>query len=61
VVYKSLERAALPAWAHWKDTVSATTFEPIAIVYNQRLVPAGDVPKTHDDLRKLLTSTAEKY
>jgi iron(III) transport system substrate-binding protein len=60
-VYKSPESAALPGWAHWKDTVYATTFEPIAIVYNKRLVPAEDVPKTHDDLLKLLTSKAEKY
>jgi iron(III) transport system substrate-binding protein len=59
--YKSPEIAALPAWAHWKDTVYATTFEPIAIVYNKRLVPAEDVPKTHDDLLKLLTTKAEKY
>ena len=59
--YKSPEMAALPGWAHWKDTVYATTFEPIAIVYNKRLVPAEDVPKTHDDLLKLLTSKGEKY
>jgi len=60
-VYKSPEAAALPGWARWKDTVYATTFEPIAIVYNKRLVPAEDVPKTHDELLKLLTSKAEKY
>jgi iron(III) transport system substrate-binding protein len=60
-VYKSPESAALPAWAHWKDTVYATTFEPIAIVYNKRLVPAEDVPKTHDDLLKLLTTKVDKY
>jgi len=60
-VYKSPESASLPGWAHWKDTVYATTFEPIAIVYNKRLVPAEDVPKTHDELLKLLTSKAEKY
>ena len=59
--YKSPEIAALPAWAHWKDTVYATTFEPIAIVYNKRLVPAEDVPKTHDDLLTLLTTKGEKY
>jgi iron(III) transport system substrate-binding protein len=27
------ESAALPEWAHYKDMVYATTFEPIAIVY----------------------------
>ncbi|MGH8799831.1 MAG: ABC transporter substrate-binding protein [Casimicrobiaceae bacterium] len=60
-VYRSPEIAALPEWAHWKDTIYATTFEPIAIVYNKRLVPAEDVPKTHADLEKLLTTKAEKY
>jgi iron(III) transport system substrate-binding protein len=60
-VYKSPEIAALPPWAHYKDTVYATTFEPIAIVYNKRLVPAEDVPKTHADFAKLLTTKAEKY
>jgi ABC-type phosphate transport system substrate-binding protein len=39
--YKSPEAAALPAWARWKDSVYATTFEPIVIVYNKRLVPPG--------------------
>ena len=53
--------AALPEWAHWKDTVYATTFEPIAIVYNKRLVPPDEVPKTHADFAKLLTTKADKY
>ena len=60
-VYKSPESAALPEWARWKDTVYATTFEPIAIVYNKRLVPAEEVPKTHADFTKLLTTKADKY
>lgn len=61
MVYKSPETGALPEWAHFKDTVYATTFEPIAIVYNKRLVPADEVPKTHADLAKLLTTKADKY
>src|SRR5438876_1700462 len=59
--YKSPESAALPDWARWKDTVYATTFEPIAIVYNKRLVPPEDVPTTHADLTKPLTTTTETY
>jgi len=59
--YKSPEIPALPEWAHWKDTVYATTFEPIAIAYNKRLVPADEVPKTHDDLLKLLMTKGDKY
>jgi iron(III) transport system substrate-binding protein len=60
-VYKSPEAAALPEWAHYKDMVYATTFEPIAIVYNKRLVPAEDVPKTRADFTKLLNTKAEKF
>src|SRR6266566_980667 len=59
--YKSPESAALPGWAHWKDTVYATTFEPIAIVYNKRLVSADEVPKTHADFTKLLNTKADKF
>jgi iron(III) transport system substrate-binding protein len=59
--YKSPEIPALPAWAHWKDTVYATTFEPIAIVYNKRLVAADEVPKTHADFTKLLNTKADKF
>jgi iron(III) transport system substrate-binding protein len=59
--YKSPESAALPDWARWKDTVYATTFEPIAIVYNKRLVAADEVPKTHADFAKLLNTKAEKF
>jgi iron(III) transport system substrate-binding protein len=59
--YKSPESAALPDWARWKDTVYATTFEPIAIVYNKRLVAADEVPKTHADFTKLLNTKAEKF
>src|SRR5215475_9668679 len=60
-VYRSPEISALPEWAHWKDTVYATTFEPIAIVYNKRLVAADEVPKTHADFTKLLTTKADKF
>jgi iron(III) transport system substrate-binding protein len=59
--YKSPEIPSLPEWAHWKDTVYATTFEPIAIVYNKRLVAADEVPKTHADFTKLLTTKADKF
>ncbi|MDQ6620513.1 MAG: ABC transporter substrate-binding protein [Pseudomonadota bacterium] len=61
MVYRSPEAGALPAWAKYNDVVYATTFEPIAIVYNKRLVPPEDVPKTHADLLKLLTTKADKY
>src|SRR5215831_9161724 len=60
-IYRSPEIGALPEWAHWKDMLYATTFEPIAIVYNKRLVAADEVPKTHADFTKLLNTKADKF
>jgi iron(III) transport system substrate-binding protein len=46
VAYQSPEAKHLPAWANWKDTAFGVTNEPVAFVYNKRLVPAEDVPQT---------------
>lgn len=61
LAYKSPEAAAIPNWANWKDTAYGTTYEPVVFVYNKRLVPADEVPHSHADLAKLVTSKAEKY
>lgn len=58
--YKSTERAALPDWAVWQDMAYGITAEPIAIVYNTRLVPEGEVPRTRADLMKLLADPKYK-
>lgn len=52
--YDTPEAKALPAWANYQKTAYGTTFEPLGLVYNKRLVPAGEVPKTHAELTKLL-------
>ena len=39
--YDSPEIAALPDWAVWKNVAFGTTFEPIVIVYNKRLLAGG--------------------
>src|SRR6202040_1868220 len=59
--YASPEIKALPKWAVWKDAAYGTTYEPIAFVYNKRLVPAEDVPKDHSDLLKLLNAKPDFY
>lgn len=59
--YKSQEMAALPFWASMNNTAYGTTFEPAVFVYNKRLVPPEDVPATHADFTKLLTTKTEKY
>ncbi len=52
--YRSVETAALPPWAIWKNEAFGTTYEPIAIVYNKRSVPPEAVPHTHAELARLL-------
>ncbi len=59
MAYKSVEAAKVPGWAIWNDMAYGTTFEPAAIVYNKRLVDAKEVPQTHADFMKLITT--EKF
>jgi iron(III) transport system substrate-binding protein len=59
MAYKSVEAPKIPGWAIWNDMAYGTTFEPAAIVYNKRLVDAKEVPQTHADFMKLITT--EKF
>jgi iron(III) transport system substrate-binding protein len=59
--YKSPEAAAIPSWANFKNMAWGVTYEPVAFVYNKRLVPEGDVPKNHTDLLKLLQTKGDTY
>jgi len=59
--YDSPEVAALPAWATWKNLAFGTTFEPIVIVYNKRLLAADEIPQSHADLARLLTEKRDRF
>lgn len=59
--YASPHRRHLPAWAVWKDQAYAVTSEPIVIGYNKRLVPAADVPTSHDDLAASLATSPNRF
>ncbi|MEN9985190.1 MAG: hypothetical protein RI925_692 [Pseudomonadota bacterium] len=59
--YDSPEMKNLPDWANWRKEVYGTTFEPITIVYNKRLVAANEVPQTHADFINLLKTNPTKY
>jgi len=52
--YKSVEAPHLPAWAQYKDMIYGATADPVAIVYNKKLVPEADVPTSHTDLLGLM-------
>jgi iron(III) transport system substrate-binding protein len=59
--YDSLETPALPAWAVWKSLAFGTTFEPIVIIYNKRLLAADEIPQTHTELVRLLTEKRDRF
>lgn len=52
--YLSPEKPALPPVSVWKNMGYGVTAEPVAIVYNRRLIPAAQVPRTHEALERLL-------
>ncbi len=59
--YDSPEMTGLPAWAVWKNVAFGTTFEPIVIIYNKRLLAADEVPQTHSELTRLLTEKRDRF
>lgn len=59
--YRSPELDSLPSWAVWRDTAFGTTFEPAVFVYNKRYVTGDDIPHTHADVLRLLTTQRGKY
>lgn len=54
--YKAAEIANLPSWANFKETVYATSVEPVGMIYNKTALPADKVPATRADLIKLISS-----
>jgi iron(III) transport system substrate-binding protein len=53
--HRSEETAALPKWAVWKQEAFGTTYEPVVLIYNTRLLAPKEVPATHPELLRLLT------
>ena len=52
---------ALPDWANWRDEVFGFTFEPGVIVYNRTLVPETEVPRSRDDIIRLLRGNMKRF
>src|SRR5262245_19735841 len=52
--YRSPEAGKMPKWAVYEDRAWGTTFEPLVIAYNKRLLPADAVPASRADLLRLL-------
>lgn len=56
LTYKSPEAKHLPVWANWKDMAYGTTYEPISILYNKRLLKDDEIPRSHADLARVLAN-----
>jgi len=59
--YASPEISGLPKWAVWQNQAYGTTFEPVSIAYNKRLLPADAVPQSHADLIRLMKEKHDVY
>ncbi|MEO8080949.1 MAG: ABC transporter substrate-binding protein, partial [Caldimonas sp.] len=60
MTYASPEIGQVPAWAVWKNEAFGTTYEPIAIVYNKRLLTGDEIPQSHADMARVLTQKQDK-
>jgi iron(III) transport system substrate-binding protein len=60
LAYASPEIKSVPGWAVWKNEAFGTTYEPIAIVYNKRLLTGDEVPQSHADMVRVFTQKADK-
>ena len=59
--YTSPELPNLPEWAVWKNQAFGTTYEPVAVAYNKRMLAAGEVPQTRSDLIRLLNTERDRF
>jgi iron(III) transport system substrate-binding protein len=59
--HTSSEAAHLPKWAIWQNQAFGTTFEPVTMTYNKRLLPQDAVPSSHADFMKLLKDKAAVF
>src|SRR5206468_10217490 len=60
LTYASPEIGHVPGWAVWKNEAFGTTYEPIAIVYNKRLLTGDEIPQSHADMVRVFTRKADK-
>jgi len=59
--YASPEAAGLSPSSIWKNQAFGTTFEPIAFVYNKRLLKPDEVPQSHADLVRQLKASPARF
>ena len=58
--YASPEVPHLPTWSVWKNQAYGTTYEPLAIVYNKRLLTGDEIPQSHADMIRVFKTKNDK-
>ncbi len=59
--YVSPERNALPDWAHWRDEIWGTTFEPVVFAWNRKRLSDAEAPVTHEALQRMLPGMRKRW
>lgn len=58
--YASPEKAAVPEWSNWGDKIYGTTYEPVVMVYNSKVVSNDEMPDTHAGLASWLVANKDR-
>lgn len=59
--YASPEKPYLPEWAVWNDQAYTVVADPLVFAYNKTLMPAEDIPYSHEELIDLLRRKPGQY
>jgi two-component system sensor histidine kinase TctE len=57
----SIAARGLPDWAIWRDEIFGFTLEPAVIVYNKNVLQDDEIPKSHQDLIRLLERSPDRF
>ncbi|MFB9261736.1 ABC transporter substrate-binding protein [Bradyrhizobium erythrophlei] len=57
----SIAARGLPDWAIWRNEIFGFTLEPAVIVYNKAALDRDEIPKSHQDLIRLLERSPERF
>ncbi len=57
----SITARGLPNWAIWRNEIFGFTLEPAVIVYNKDVLQPDEIPKSHQDLIRLLERSPDRF
>ncbi len=57
----SISAQGLPDWAIWRNEIFGFTLEPAVIVYNSDVLRPDEIPKSHQDLIRLLERSPDRF